>query len=212
MPQEWGHAEMTRWIDGETWRRRDEEAGEREMGDGGDGEMGGWGIVLRASKLPERVSFCMRRKCVVVARCTTAQAECLRVVHARAFLDLCTRAQFFWVFKLFSVGGGRSLRNFEICFARQFLCPESTVFLGGSSFSSSSSSSSHARNTRNARNTQRNKSKQMQTKMQPEFRMHGHEDTSMITNVVSFVSCVSCSVRFMFFSLFQTQTKQVVHP
>ena len=38
MPQEWGHAEMTRWIDGETWRRRDEEAGEREMGDGG-----GWG-------------------------------------------------------------------------------------------------------------------------------------------------------------------------
>ena len=78
MPQEWGHAEMTRWIDGETWRRRDEEAGEREMGDGGDGEMGGWGIVLRASKLPERVSLCMRRKCVVVARCTTAQAECLR--------------------------------------------------------------------------------------------------------------------------------------
>ena len=48
MPQEWGHAEMTRWIDGETWRRRDEEAGEREMGDGGNGEMGEWGIALRA--------------------------------------------------------------------------------------------------------------------------------------------------------------------
>ena len=78
MPQEWGHAEMTRWMDGETWRRRDEEAEEREMGDGGDGEMGGWGIVLQASKLPERVNLCMHRKCVVVARCTTVQVECLR--------------------------------------------------------------------------------------------------------------------------------------
>ena len=130
VPQEWGHAEMTRWMDGETWRRRDEEAGEREMGDGGDGELGGWGIVLRASKLPERVSLCMRRKCVVVARCTTAQAECLRVVHARAFLDLCTRAQFFWVFKLFSVGGAGPCAIFRFCLRANVYAPRAQCSWG----------------------------------------------------------------------------------
>ena len=65
-----GDDEMDRWRNVETERRGG--------GGAGDGRRGGWGIVLRASKLPERVSFCMRRKCVVVARCTTAQAECLR--------------------------------------------------------------------------------------------------------------------------------------
>ena len=103
MPQEWGHAEMTRWIDGETWRRRDEEAGEREMGDGGgwgNGWMGdciasiGWGV----GKWGDGGGWGMR-----AARPFWLSAE--GVVHARAFLDLCTRAQFFWVFKLFSVGG-----------------------------------------------------------------------------------------------------------
>ena len=78
MPQEWGHAEMTRWMDGETWRRRDEEAGEREMGDRGgwgNGGMGdciasiGWGM----GKWGDGGGWGMGD-----VRCTTAQAECLR--------------------------------------------------------------------------------------------------------------------------------------
>ena len=156
----------------------------------------------------ERVSICMRRKCVVVARCTTAQAECLRggaCARIFGFVHPCT---VLLGFLIILGGGGRSLRNFEICFARQFLCPESTVLLGGSSFSSLSSS--HARNTRN---TQRTKSKQMQTKMQPEFRMPGHEDTSMITNVVSCVSCVSCvlCVLCLFHCFKLKQNKSCIH-
>ena len=59
MPQEWGHAEMTRWMDGET---RDEEAGEREMGDGGDGEMGDGGLCCeQANCRSELISACAEK-------------------------------------------------------------------------------------------------------------------------------------------------------
>ena len=49
--------------------------------------------------------------------------------------------------------------------------------------------------------------------MQPEFRMPGHEDTSMITNVVSCVSCVSCVLCVLcFFHCFKLkQNKSCIH-